>query len=308
MQQTQTKKTLTISPIFVKKDEDTKNLEDRINKLSQNGNVLVINQGEKIALNNPNVTIHHIEKPLGIWGALKEAYQLIVENPEGEKLYDKSFCDSLACVTHNLAPLYFESDITSKLQQEVLTKGYSHVVGWREDIASSLSDKPQVAYARALMECFLTSVAGTQSFGRPDFSLDGFTGLQAFSFDRYKALEWGWTDHTTWGGALQSQLQSYSKEQQKGLNFTMVPHRTKREWTSYLGDDRTAVVRMLDQARQLPALKEHSAQSVRIALDYLPEAFALQPWLDKKTVVQDIRDLIKFYNETTTKGKYLTID
>ncbi len=66
-----------------------------------------------------------------------------------------------------------------------------------------------------------------------------------------------------------------------------------------------AVVAMLDQARNLPVLRDPPVEAVRRALDEFGSAFLNQPWMNPNTAAEEVRALLDFYNGKTTRGQYL---
>ncbi len=145
-------KTLIVTTIYTKPEDETPpNLVQKICGLGEisDAEVLVIAQGKEIGFPSPRVRVEHVVKPLGIWGALRYAYPVVTD------IIQKTGVKRIA---HNLAPLYYGVEAAEDVLSRIgLT---DHTVGCRDDIASSLTDNPSVGKARALMECYLTALAG----------------------------------------------------------------------------------------------------------------------------------------------------
>ena len=287
---------MVVTPVLVNpQDEFPPVLFDRICEVAsiENVSVLLVAQGGRVNFGAlPNVRVLHVEKPLGIWGAIHRVYPLVEAAIMGGEI---------DAVVHNATPLYFGAQAVKRVLAALYP--FEHVVGVRMHIASSLSSDPRIGRARALMECFLTVLAGILASKRPDFSEDGFSGLQGFSAERYMAWQWDWLEHTTWGGELEGQVQSVYFG--CALDFREIPDGVARTWPSTLGIDFRAVVSMIDQARNLPALQNPPREAVWCALEDMGTVFIRQPWMNAATAPDEVRALISAYN-LTARGPYLT--
>jgi len=282
---------LILAPVYAREEVPTRNIE-LLHELEEIGEVWVLLQ-----VAQPNFTIGrgriiHYSQPLDTWGALHQIYPEVLEYINREP----------RIVVHHQS-LYFAQDTVARLVELFQETGISHVVACRQDLVSSLHQDPAVGLARALMECFLTAIASITLTGKADMTPDGFTGLQAFSPERYRLWNWDWISKTKWGGALESQVQSV--ERGFGLTFLPVPHQQDRDWSSSLGADRRAVVQMLDKARHLPILQNPSPEVVGRAFEEFPTAFAEQPWPNPSGTAGEVRMLLSFYNEQTEFEPYL---
>ncbi|MEK7560600.1 MAG: hypothetical protein AAB539_01440 [Patescibacteria group bacterium] len=278
---------LIIVPVYVDpKEEVPPDLIERLLILSDLGTLHVVAQGRQIDLigRHAGTFLQYFEKPIGIWGAVREAW----------KFYqDRKRLEDIERVVLNLAPLYFDADAVLQVARG-LQYGIQHVVGWRDNIAASLSGNPAAGKSRALAECFLTVLASNRVSGIPNRSSDGFTGLQAISIANFLTWRPSWQFQTTWGGALVMQL--HSIHYKFSLTDSWLEHRGERTWASSLGDDPMAVVRMLEKALTINIFSNLQQDEVERAIKAVPAVFAMQEWLDKTTAGDEIREIIRFYN------------
>jgi len=284
--------------LFVRDEAESQKAVTAIQNLSAVSEVFVVNQGfrlPEIRSGEGRVEVVYTEKPVGIWGAVQMAWESIVPDTD---------LPGYEMVALNLAPFYFGPDHIEKLRAQL--SGFVHVVGLREDIASSLDPDPTIGRMRALMECFLTCLAEMTLFSRCFQLLDGFSGLQGFTPSRFADCRWAWIEaqkgKQPWGGALQSQLQSL--EDGYIVEYVLIPHGTQRTWSSTLGTNTNAVFQMLDKARQLPVFNHPDVRNnLDQAVWLTPEVYyRFQPWMQVRTKQEtcaEIKQILEEYNKTS---------
>lgn len=286
---------LVVVPVYVKPEEDAPaDLIERLGSIREAvGALYVVTQGEKILFPEDlrkEIFVTHYDTPLGIWGAVYKVWNIYHHNPYALKGIDR--------IVLNLAPLYFDKEDICWIASGCT----DHVVGWREDIASSLSDIPEVGRSRALIECFLTALAGIR-IKQPYFSRDGFSGLHAVSVPHFLTFGWDWLRKTTWGGAVMFQI--HSMMHRFSLEYQWIPNKISRTWESSLGNDARAVIHMLDQSRHLPIFEAVTSLEIQNALDVFPFVFKGQVWLNTETAKEEVKEILRHYNKHTTQGSFI---
>lgn len=285
-------RTIIVVPIVVQdgSSKQARELSKAIYNLTEVGEVLVVNQGEKLEFDDRRISTRYTPKPLGIWGAVHSVY---------DELMRIASSSTKCIIVHNLAPLYFDPHAVRTVVCAFATQGVDHAVGCRADIAAALHADPNVGYSRALAECFLTALAGVVVYGDPAITPDGFTGLQAFSRFRYAAWDWKWLERTTWGGGLEGQLQTLAFNDLGGmyLAHVKIPHLVERTWDSTIGIDFSAVVNTFEGARQLPVFQNVSQDHAVRAIREFGSTFASQPWMNPETAADDILEILREYAE-----------
>ena len=307
--------TLIIVPVFTK--EHDQDLVEKIRGLVEVGSVYVVEQGKKLKFGElpkqegkfDQIKVKHVYEAVGIWGALHVAYQEITGLGGG--VCDHPFFQQLPeYVLLNLAPKLFIKDILAGLVSFTKTSPllkFDHLIGVRTDIAASLGSKQ-----RAYLECFFSTLAGIVSGNGRAFSRDGFTGLHLLSCDRYFNSDWEWilaqNSKQPWGGALITQIQSFLHNALTG-EILINTDDARRNWPSTLGEDeRKAVFTMLDKCRQLPMFAKVSKAYVKEALRlFYPDFYEQFRRDDKEPVIEEVRSLLKVYNEQSADGPFLKV-
>ncbi|MBI2053487.1 MAG: hypothetical protein HYT41_01955 [Candidatus Sungbacteria bacterium] len=247
--------------------------------------MIVVAQGE--AINLPaNIDILHLEEPAGIWGAIHAA---------DEKIRDAIASHGISMVLLNLAPQYYLAEDAHTLGFVMESCYAYHIVGKRESIGYSLG-----SYTRGLIECFLTILAEIIT-DRVGILRDGFSGLQAFSADRWLEWDWRWVERTVWGGALEAQLQTVCGG--FDVDYLPIPHVVERTWASTLGEhEMRAVVSMLEQALELPVFQNIRRADVVRAAQGVRRKFEAQTWLAHDIAEDQTWECVEYYNEHVPEG------
>ena len=285
------KDTLFISPIYMKGEDEE--ITQAILKMAELGNVLVVNQGHRIDINFENVHIIYLPKPVGIWGANHVAFKFVREQSQKFSQVER--------VLLNMSPKTFGReevfvDMLKAVSQAKhvigLRSDNNHSIGLRSNIAASLESEK-----RALLECFFSTLAGVLLGNNQAISRDGFTGLHAFTFDRYLESKWEWIKaqegKQPWGGALITQIQSYKRKLE--IAEVSIKQEPSRNWKTTLGDtEDEAVLNMLDKCRRLPLFRKAEKGAIETALRQFPLDFSNQPFIDE-SASERVRELLVLY-------------
>lgn len=264
-----------VYPTFVKKGGSSD--LDRLHEWSRVGDLFVINQGERIEVNDlpAGAAVTYSPDAKGTWGS---QYWALFSEGWVERLLSYDWV--IVCLQRTWSP-----QIGRALVDRAVAENAIHAHAWRPDIAASLSADPEVGVARALLECWLTAAAQKALGVQPGTIKDGFSGLLALRAKEYVLPErWTWTQdgQVNWGGALVTQLQALAKGQRLvgGLS-PMHEHRTAASHT-FSESPQEAFNQMVKKVAGNMFLQKHITQdALSETADDLPGWFPDQDWLQK---------------------------